>query len=191
MRVFGRILAMGILALITAGIAFTATQVDPGNFSRIDRISGDEVYLEPAAPSKMGADSRANYNCDLRVFMCEKVGRWNDDTGKPFDNNFLSFAFDTTLSLEYLETYQETKIWNAGGFAHASWTTDTNMIAIAALYNSEVSGQGDSDPYAPVAAFNIHLTDACAMAEDGHPGWDTAIGSSTHTVFIEDASTTW
>ncbi len=191
MKVFGRILPLVILAIFIAGIALTANEADRGPISRVFRDAGDMTPAEPPILSESKSGSRVNYDCRLKVFMAEKVGRWNDNSGKPFDHNLLSFAFDTTLSLAYQETYQETKIWNAGGFANAVYTADTNMMAIAALYNSEVSGVGDSDPYAPVAAFNIHLTDACATAIDGHPGSDTAYGIYTHTVLVEDASTTW
>jgi hypothetical protein len=195
MRVFGRILTTGLLALFIAGIALTADQISPGPVSRVELAGGDAAQIEPQAALNQASGSRATYDCALKVYMVEQESRWKDATGKRFENALLSFAFDTTLSLAYEETFSQTKTYDISATGWVVNTPDSifvredNMKAIAVLFNSAVSGVGDSDPYAPVAPFNIHYVDASAAAMSGSPGWDTAVGTSTHTMFVEEAST--
>lgn len=197
MRIFGRILTLGVLAIFIGGIALTADEAGRDLATRLARDTGDESPAI-AAPVNAENQSRAVYNCDLRVFMVEKESRYKDSQGKPYGNGLISFAFDTSLSLAYQETYQETKLYDLGitGFVinnpDSIFVNQDNMKAIAAVYNSEYGGTGISDPYyndPQGAPFTIHFADACAGATHGNPGADVADGNTTHTVFIEEGTT--
>jgi hypothetical protein len=197
MKMFGRILAVGILAIFITGIALTADQDGRDKVSRVVRDAGEEILAQPVAPVNSGDDSRARYDCDLRVFMVEQESRWKDSQQKRYGNGFISFAFDTSLSLAYQETYQETKVYDLGitGFVinnpDSIWVNQYNMKAIAVVYNAESGGTGISDPYydhPQGSPFTIHTGDACAAATDGNPGSNIAVGNSTHTVFIEEGT---
>jgi hypothetical protein len=198
MKEFGRILTVGFLVLYIAGIALTANEGRPENATRVFLDAGDQAFSQQVTLAKAGGNSRALYNCALKVFMVERESRWKDSNGQRFGNGFMSYAFDTTLSLAYQETYQETKIYDIGWTGWVVNNPDSifvnqdNMKAIAVLYNAEASGTGISDPYydhPQGSPFTIHYVDACAGATHGNPGYDTAYGNSTHTVFIEEAST--
>jgi hypothetical protein len=95
--------------------------------------------------------------------------------------------------MAYLETFQQTKIWNAQaeGWLDTLWVTQDNMMAIAVLFNSENGGTGNSDPYEGTRPFTIHLVDASAAATHGNPGSNLAINGTTHTAFIDEGTTTW
>jgi len=143
-------------------------------------------------------DINAPYGCNLKVYMVEIESRYKDNTNYyHYDFGFLDFALDTMLNLGYQETFQQTKTWDARAAGFASdkdsiYVTPENMMAIAVLFNNEVAGVNYSDPVyyfdSLGAPFDIHNVDACAAATDGNPGYDTAYGSTTHTVFVEDAT---
>jgi len=185
------------LALIVAGVALTAGKILPDNASRFSEDNAAVVISPVEDQSSPETRIHPPYSGDLRVFMCEITSRWKSSDGQNYGNGFLSFAFDTTLSLEYLETYQETKVYDiswTGWVANnpdSIFVREDNMKAIAVLYNSESSGTGISDPYyedPQGRPFAIHCVDACASATHGNPGWDTAYGDYTHTVFIEEST---
>jgi hypothetical protein len=131
---------------------------------------------------------RADYNCFLRVYVVEPVSRWKDNTNfYHFDFGFLGFAHDTTLSLAYQETYQETKTFDSltSGYGF----TEDNIMAIAVLFNADDYHTAYSDPPSG-SSFTAYHVDAAAAATPGVPGYDTAYGVYTHTVFIDEATRT-
>jgi hypothetical protein len=194
MRARAKLLIIGILVLFIAGTTLTADQPRPELVTPVFPHGKTETPIIPSALTNFESEANANYNCNLKVYMVEQESRWTDYTNYyHYDYGFLDFSFDTALSLAYLETYQETKIWDAqaAGWANATYVTQQNMMAIAVMFNSEIDGTGISDPLyenPDGRPFDIHLVDACASATHGHPGWDTAIGTSTHTVFIEEST---
>jgi len=173
MKVFGRILAVGVLAIFISGMALTADDAGRDLATRLERITGNEAPAPPTAPANSGDKSRALYNCELKVFMVEMESRYKDSQQKRYGNGFISFAIDTSVSLAYQETCEVTKIYDLGitGFVinnpDSIWVNQTNMKAIAVVYNSESGGTGISDPYyndPQGAPFTIHFADACAGA---------------------------
>lgn len=190
--------------ILMSGIAVTAgDSVDRDLISPVSppelRVSpqGEAAGTVPDYSLSVMADKsgRANYNCVLKVYIAEQVSRWKDNTNYyHYEFGFLDFAVDTALSLGYLETYQTTKIWDgaAGGYAGTSdsgfyFLREDNIMAIAAVFNSENGGIGHSDPPSGYP-FTIHTVDACAAATPGNPGYDTAYGAFTHTVFVEEGT---
>lgn len=194
MRAPGIYVTVCISIFLIAGIALTT---DKAGLQKADRTF-DQANNEISPKSLTSSGSaNANYVCNLKVYMLEKESRWLDYTQYyHYENGFLDFSFDTILSLGYLETYQETKIWDAraAGFANnadSTYVRQDNMMAIAVLFNPENGGTGYSDPYfdhPEGAPFTINYVDACASATHGSPGWDTAYGLSTHTAFIEEGT---
>lgn len=148
----------------------------------------DNGIREPMAVPSAAPLSRGNHNCDLRVYIVEPVSRWKDYSNTNYEFGFLDFGMDTSLSLAYQETFQTTRAWHSPlGIGDVA---SDNIMVIAAIFSQEDGGTNYSDTL-PVQGypFTIHTADAAATATPGNPGWDTAYGGFTHTVFIEKA--TW
>ncbi len=197
MRAPGIILTISILIFSLTLPILSASLSDSPDISRATPT--DNFIVPETSPPRLvlTADGRDNYNCNLKVYMVEKESRWKDYTNYyHYERGFLDFAFDTLLSLPYHQTYQQTKIWDAraagwAGDADSTYIRENNMMAIAVLFNSESDGVNHSDPYyddPQGAPFTIYPVDASAEAMSGVPGYDTAYGSSTHTVFIEEGT---
>ncbi len=189
-----KLLLTCILTLTAGGMLYAADRVDvPTLQSPLSQIAtpvenSDLSSGAPIAAAVQSADSRANYNCWLRVFVVEPESRWADNTGYYYyDFGFLDFGIDTALSLPYLGSYQTTRTWTCPlGLGHID---SSNIMVMAVLFNQESGGTNYSDPPAS-SPFTIHAADAAASAIPGVPGYDTAYGASTHTVFIEEATAT-
>ena len=187
-----KLLLTCILTLAAGGLLSAADRVDVPELqtplsqiatpvANITASSGEQVLAPLQSTS-----SRVNYNCWLRVFVVEPHSRWTDNTGYyHYDFGFLDFGLDTSLSLAYQESFESTRNWTCPtGLGSIS---EDNIMVIAVLFNKESSGVNYSDPPSG-AAFNIYGADAAASATPGVPGYDTAYGNSTHTVFLEEAT---
>lgn len=155
------------------------------------------VSPEPADPAAVSvlaaAPSGLKSTYRLKVYIVEPEGRWLDNSGGYyFDFGFLDFLHDTTLSLDYLETFQQTKTWHPSNHGYVDTTVhQDNIMAIAVVFDTASSGTGYSNPSGqPLLPFRIRHVEAAAAATPGQPGYDTAKAGSTHTVFIEEGSTT-
>lgn len=140
----------------------------------------------PVTASVQSADSRANYNCWLRIYVVEPQSRWTDYSNYyHYEFGFLDFGLDTALSLPYLDTYQTTRTWTCpSGLVKID---SANIMVMAAVFTQEDGGTSYS--YPPNSSpFTIHAANAAAAATPEVPGYDTAYGSSTHTVFVEEAT---
>jgi hypothetical protein len=197
MRAPGVILTISLLVFSLTLPISSASTSDSFDFSRATAVENYDLPESSSTHLTLSADSRGNYNGNLKVYMVEKESRWKDYTNYyHYERGFLDFAFDTVLSLPYHQTYQQTKIWDARAAGWASdadsvYIRENNMMAIAVLFNSESDGINHSDPYyddPEGAPFTIYPVDASAEATPGLPGYDTAYGSSTHTVFIEEGT---
>jgi len=163
-----------------------APPVNPHTIS-LSPETGSETETAVMAPVQ-AATSRANYDCWLRVYIIEPDSRWRDYYGIPFQNTLIDFGLDTTLSLAYQETYQTTRSWTSP-LGIGDITSD-NIKVVAGIFTQEDGGTGQSDTGTSTQnPFTIHTADAAAAATPGHPGYDTAYGTYTHTVLIEEA--TW
>lgn len=198
MKRFGKCLAWCIPAFFIVGIVLATDSPRPENMTVIERVVGENIVADPAGDLNATAGFDVPYSCNLKVYMVEIESRYKDNTNYyRYDYGLLDFAFDTVLNLGYEETFQQTKIWDAkaAGFASNAdsiFVTQENMMAIAVVFNEVPDGVNYSDPwrdYHPLGApFDIHNVDACAAATHGSPGYDTAYGSSTHTVFVEEGT---
>lgn len=137
---------------------------------------------------------RDMYTGTIRVFVTEMNSRWKDDDNVPFRNGFLSFALEEYVFVGETDTLEWDVEWNGYDYQDANGLhygdlRQENVKVIAAVYNS-AGYTGYSDP--PNARpFTVHEVDASAAAIVGTPGYNETAPGFTHTVFVEDGSTTW
>jgi hypothetical protein len=94
-------------------------------------------------------------------------------------------ALDTAVSVPYQGDFRCNRIWNgaAAGFGDIS---SANIMVIAAVFNAE-SHPGFADPPGN-GEFIAHYVDATAAATPGHPGSNLVSPGFSHTVFLEEAT---
>jgi hypothetical protein len=129
-----------------------------------------------------GTTEEIPYNGHLRIYIVEPESRWEDYTGVPYHFGFIDYAFDNTISINYLETYEDTIFWSGD-------VTEDNVQVIAALFNSQPNlGFSNPPENKPFEAYGV---DASATATPGNIGYNTVTEEFTHTVFIEEATVNW
>jgi hypothetical protein len=134
------------------------------------------------------------YTGTIRVYVVEKESRWNDDSGTPFHNAFLAFALEEAVSVNETDSLTWNLTWDGDDYYDAFGgsygdLTESNVKVIAAVFNS-ASYTGYSDPPSG-RPFNVHEVDAVAGAMPGETGYNERVGEFTHSVLVEDGSTTW
>jgi hypothetical protein len=134
------------------------------------------------------------YTGMLRVFVTEINGRWKDDDNIPFKDAFLAFALEEYVFLSESDTLQWDVQWDGHDYEDADGINygnlrEDNVKVIAAVYNS-AAYPGYSNPPSG-AEFAVHEVDATAAAISGQTGYNQVTEDFTHTVFVEDGSTTW
>jgi thiol-disulfide isomerase/thioredoxin len=130
---------------------------------------------------KENADS-IPYEGHLRIYIVEPESRWNMYDGEPYHYAFLDYAFNDALSIDYLETYEDSITWEGD-------VEENNVMAIAALFNPKIN---KAYAYPPNGnQFNAHYVDAAAGAKPGFTDYNKVIGNFTHTVLAEEGTATW
>ena len=94
----------------------------------------------------------------------------------------LTSLFDEDLSINYLDTYEDTATWNGD-------VSEGNVIVMAAVFNV-VSHKAYAYPPSR-NPFDAYYVDAAAAATPGNTGYNTVIENFTHTVFVEEGTATW
>ncbi len=122
------------------------------------------------------------YEGHLRIYIVEPESRWNMANQEPYHYAMLDMAFDDTISIPYLDTYEDTRTWSGDA-------AEDNIMIMAALFNP-VSHQGYAYPPSN-NPFDAYYVDAAAAAYPGETGYNTVNEEFTHTVFIEEGSATW
>jgi hypothetical protein len=152
-------------------------------------------HVTPYTPEKpSGSTERGTYTGTLRVYVAEIIGRWYDNNNVPFHNAFVSFALEQDVSLADGDTLIRTVQWDGHDYMSVDGLPfddiqENNIKVIAAVFKSS-NYPGYSDP--PLGAeFAVHEVDACAGATPGTTGYNETADGFTHSVFIEDGSTTW
>ncbi len=155
------------------------------------RDSRDEGFDPPAAPLMQSRASH-NYEGRIRLYVVEPASRYIADDLKPYQYGFLDWGYDTTISLPYQDSIVRTIVWNGNlvGFGNVQ---QNNIMVIAVAFNNEWH-QGYSNPDniqgAGLGPFDAYYVDATAAARVDTQWVDTAYGSYTHRVFIEEATAT-
>ncbi len=172
-----------ILLLLGATTGVNAREWEPPGRS-------DTSRLEPV----MEAGDRSVYTGMIRVYVVEPVGRWTDKINRPFHNAFLAFALEDSVYL----TETDTLIWELEWDGHNYFDDDgqpfddvqeSNLRVIAAVFNSD-GYPGYSDPPSDYE-FTVHEIDACAASNCGSTGYNFITDDFTHSVLVEDFTSTW
>jgi hypothetical protein len=137
---------------------------------------------------------RDEYTGTLRVYVAERIGRWDDWSGVPLHNAFLAFALQEDFSIDEVETLAWNLEWDGHDFTDIAGNPfddiqEDNIKVFAAVFNS-ASYTGFSDPPSD-HPFDVHEVDAVAGTMCGSTGFNFAFGDFTHTVLVEDCSPTW
>lgn len=179
MRTFALTKVILILAILT--LLFVPAVGDNAASTPIDRtaIAHEESTISPVA-----SPSREAYHGTLRIYIEEPISRYRDFTSKNYHFGFLGFAVNQAISVNDGEVLTDTVIWNVGSLGAVS---QANIEAIAVLFNAE-GYPAFSSPGDGTFPFTAHYVDAAASSRPGIVGIDDASGSYTHTVFLEEAT---
>lgn len=167
--------AFGLLLILL----LAATTAFAGNFTPRETMPGP---VQQEIPALRSPDAHT-YGGYLRIFMVEPNSRYKDVGGVPYDFGFLAFAKNQPITLEYGDTISQTVDWNGSTFV----INDLNIMAIAVVYNGE-GHQAYND--APSGPFTAYYIDAAAGALSGQTDVDDVSGTYTHTVFVEELTST-
>jgi len=122
------------------------------------------------------------YKGRLRVYVVEIESRWEMENRQPYHYALLDFAYNGELSINYLDTFEDTINWQGD-------VKEDNVIVMAAVFNPEPH-KNYADP--PIGRpFNAHYVDAAAGATPGNNDSNVRNEEFTHTVFCEEGTETW
>jgi hypothetical protein len=126
------------------------------------------------------------YQARVRLYVVEPLSRWNDYNYQPYHMGFLSFAYDTVMTLDYLDSLKRTITWN-GATAGYGNVQQNNVMVIAAIFSGDSTLQysGGTGP------FYAHYVDAAAAATPTQQWNNSTNGGYTHTVFAEIGTGSW
>jgi len=175
--------------LVVVGLCsvFAVTTVFGADYPAARQAPGHHAQLLNPETLSPPADKRVDYTGYVRVYLVEPTSRWVDATGAEFGFGLLDFVIDTMVSIGYQESYIETKIWDASisGFDPI---TEDNIMAIAVVQDAE----GHQSYSAPPTGnpFTAYYVDATVAATPAKSGYTDTREEYTHTVFIEEGTTT-
>jgi hypothetical protein len=188
------------IVLLAAFILLTGNALADENFPAT-RLNNSEIgdnfqlfeqhdsYKREFTP---GADGRAPYFCQLKVYIVEPISRYRDNNGINYEFGFLDFAIDTALNLQHQIPFNKTVTWDPDLNEISGGISESNIKVIAVFFN-HIEGfpqYSYIQPGYPVDdPFVAYHADACAAAEPGETGYNEVAGGYTHTVFLEEA--TW
>lgn len=162
-------------------------------------LYADNVQGIPASESGLQFDgstnvvdqvsSRGAYYGNLKLYVIEPDGgRWDDSQNHTFEMSFLDFAYDTVLVMDVEEQFNRNIDWTP----NYSGVTEDNVMVIAVLFDRNAGYPASSDTIGghnlPFTAYYPDAVVGCVPGETNSAG---PAGSFTHTVFVEDHSTTW
>lgn len=129
----------------------------------------------------------ADFDGKVMIYVVEPVSRWQDANLDNYSYGFLDFAIDASFSLPDKDMYSQTVIWDAtaAGFENV---TEDNIMVIAAIFENEEHLQDSYPPYG--YWYFAHYADAAAAATPGYPGQNVTASGFTHTVFVEEGTST-
>jgi thiol-disulfide isomerase/thioredoxin len=124
----------------------------------------------------------SEYKGHLRIYIVEIESRWKMENRAPYKYAFFDFAFNDAIRIPYLESYEDTIIWNGD-------IEQDNIIILAAVFNNEANKNYADPPFG--RPFNAYYVDAAAGALIGETGDNVKNDEFTHTVFCEVGTATW
>jgi thiol-disulfide isomerase/thioredoxin len=167
-------LIVGILVLFIAAIVVFSKVATDHQQNQITIESEDETHT--------GKVNITPYTGRLRVYVVEPVSRWMMKNGEPYHFGFLGFAFNDNISIDPQDTFQKSITWKGD-------VIEENVMVIAVVSNSEQHQEYVSPP--SDKPFKAYYTDATAAATPENTSYNTVTTNFTHTVFVEEVTTTW
>ena len=136
----------------------------------VNNITSDETY------------NGNPYTGYLRIYLTEIESNINMYNGEPYHFALSDIPYEKALSLDYLESFEETINFNGN-------VGENNLMLMAAVFNPE-SQTNYADP--PIGApFDAYFVDASVGARSGETSSNIINGNFTHTIFIEEGTATW
>jgi hypothetical protein len=136
----------------------------------------------------MESGEKDTYGGTIRVYVTEKIGTYADDDGIPFSNMFISFALQENISLAQGDSLTWSLTWDGHDYGFGSLAEDDIKVMAVVFNDSGYTGYSNPPSSSP---FTVYETDACAGAMPGQTGYNERTDDFTHSVFVEDGSTTW
>ena len=164
-----KFIGAGILALL---VISSITSIATFSFNKT---------IESEVNSIMGRNSLP-YEGRLIVYVVEPVSRWDMYNGEPYHYACVDFAFDDDLSINYLDTYEDTIVWEGD-------VTVDNVMVMAAVFGPNVYQGYAYPPYSN--PFDAYAVDAATGVHPGETGYNIVTEDFTHTVFAEEGTATW
>jgi len=149
------------------------------NYSPI-RVQTDNE-LAPI-PAFQGGGERDDYYATLRLYMVQPTYIWKDYYGHPYEFGFLEFAMDSVVMIPDTARFYRSIHWTYGTIA------EDNIMVIGALFNS-TPHQSYSVPPSGYP-FWAYYVDAAAGATPGMSDTNNTTPTSTHTVMVEEGTST-
>lgn len=126
-----------------------------------------------------------DYTGNLKVYMVEPYSRYQDANLDHYNFGFLDFSLDHILTIPDKDNFDTTFSWNADAVGFGD-ITQNNIMAIGVMFND--SGVL-SDAYPPYGYWYLsYYSDAAVSAIDGQIGQHETAPGFTHTVFVEEGT---
>ena len=167
-----------ISKFIGAGIV---TLMVLSSFTSIAMITTDTIAKENNLPVSESRDSLP-YDGTLRVYIIEPESRWDMYDGNPYHYALLDIVSTEQLSIDYLDTYEDSITWNGD-------VSEDNIMVMAAIFNPEAVQEYAYPP--STNPFDAYYVDAAAGAHPGETDYNKVTEEFTHTVFAEEGTATW
>ncbi|KYK32075.1 MAG: hypothetical protein AYK22_00510 [Thermoplasmatales archaeon SG8-52-3] len=152
------------------------------SFNNINTSAEQEISSKLNELSPLNFTDNLPYEGFLRIYIVEPDSRWNMYNGRPYHYGFIDFAYEGALSIDYLDSYQDSITWIGD-------VTEDNVFVIAVIFNP-TANIGYSFPPSS-KPFDAYYVDATASAHPGENGYNIRDENFTHTVFIEEGTGTW
>lgn len=164
--IFKRFIIFGIVLVLTIQ-----------GISAIGLEEKQQKNLEIIQQNILGSE----YEGHLRIYIVEIESRWDMDNGAPYEYAFYDFAFDDTVEIPYLETYENTITWQGE-------VEQDNVMILAAIFNPEANLNYANPPDG--RPFDAYYVDAAAGVTPGEYESNVKNEEFTHTVFCEVGTAT-
>ncbi len=177
----GKVFLLTVASLILL-IALPAMAVVDA--SRIDNVN-NIGEIPPPPQDQLLRSPGAVYTGFIRVYITEVSSRWLNSWGTPYHYAFLEYALDEGMTLNDGQVIEFDTTVDISG-----WNVAVDNIAIVSSVFDSAQTLSFANP--PSGSFFMaNYSDAAALAYPGGYGMDTAYGTYTHTVFMEEATATW
>lgn len=175
------------LALLLVLSLITTASGETINFS----VAHRESIVEHTPFVMPESNLLADYEGRIRIYIIEPMSlRWNyNGSSSPYHMAFIDNAFDSEVSMMLFDTLETSVIWTVPAEYADGVFSEYNIMAMAAVYNSEAI-QSYSHPPGGYPYF-AYYCDAAAAADIVDTWPNRVTENFSHTVLIEEGTATW